>query len=144
MDRKEFIKTCGFACLGGSTISLLLQSCASGKSVAALITGDNLVVPKSDFAKKDTFHQYILVRNAQLKFPVYLFRFSETEYSALYMQCSHQGNELNAYGDRLVCSAHGSEFDTKGNVTNGPAIKPLRTFPVQTESDNILISLKKI
>ncbi len=144
MDRKEFIKTCGFACLGASAMGLLLQSCAAGKSVAAVITGDNLVVPKSDFVKKDKFHPYILVRNAQLKFPVCLFRFSETEYSALYMQCSHQGNELSAYGDRLVCSAHGSEFDNKGNVTSGPAIKPLRTFPVQLENENILISLKKI
>jgi Rieske Fe-S protein len=83
------------------------------------------------------------VNNPQLQYPIYVFRFSENNYTALYMQCTHQGNELTAYGEKLVCSAHGSEFDNTGNVTNGPASKPLRTFPIKLGSQNILISLKK-
>lgn len=143
MKRKEFIKTCGFGCLAATSIGTLLQSCVSSKSISAPISGDHIVVPKSEFTKKDDFLEYAVVRNEQLQFPIYVYRFSENEYSALYLKCTHQGNEVNAYGDKLVCSAHSSEFDNKGNVTVGPATLPLRSFPVHIENQNILISLKK-
>ncbi len=143
MKRKEFIKTCGYACLGATIIGTVLQSCVSTKTISANISGDNLIVPKTDFIKNEDYLKYVIVNNNNLQFPIYVFRFSETEYTALYLQCTHQGNELNAYGDKLVCSAHGSEFDNKGNVTNGPATKPLRSFPIQIDNQNLLISLKK-
>ena len=143
MERNEFIKTCGYACIGASSIGMLLQSCVSNKSITANIENENLVVPISDFLKDEAYLKYIIVRNNNLRFPIYVFRFSENEYTALYLQCSHQGNELNAYGDKLVCPAHGSEFNNKGMVTNGPATDPLRSFPIQISNPNILISLKK-
>lgn len=142
MKRKEFIRTCGLACLGATSLGVLLQSCMPTKSITATIDGDQLVIPKSDFIKKDGYYDYIVINNPRLQFPIALFRFATDEYSALLLQCSHQGNELNAYGDKLVCSAHGSEFDHKGNVTNGPATDPLRSFPIQLENNHILISLK--
>ncbi|MBL4605556.1 MAG: Rieske (2Fe-2S) protein [Flavobacteriaceae bacterium] len=144
MKRKEFLKTCGYACLGATTLGTLLQSCVSTKSITASISGDHLIIPKSNFVKKEEFLKYLVISNKNLQFPIYLFRFSENEYTALYLQCTHQGNEVNAHGDTLVCSAHGSEFNNKGKVTNGPATKPLRSFPIQIENQNILISLKKV
>jgi Rieske Fe-S protein len=86
--------------------------------------------------------QYLIVRNDALKFPIYLYRFSDTEYSALLMECSHQGNELQASGDHLHCSAHGSEFNNKGVVAQGPAEKNLRTFNVTADGDKIRIDLR--
>jgi nitrite reductase/ring-hydroxylating ferredoxin subunit len=77
-----------------------------------------------------------------LKFPVCVYRFSETSYTALYMRCPHQGAELQVFGDRLQCPAHGSEFDDKGVVKTGPADTNLRTFPVSINKDQLLISLK--
>lgn len=143
MTRKEFIKTCGYGCLGMSSIAVLLQSCVPMKDISAVLDHDHLIVPKSAFIKKDEYVEYLIVRNKNLQFPIYLFRFSEEEYTALYLQCTHQGNEVSAYGDKLVCSAHGSEFDNKGQVTNGPANKPLRSFPINTDNKNIFISLRK-
>lgn len=143
MDRKDFIKTCSFACLGATSASLILQSCVAGKNLSASIEGENLVVLKSSFIKQEDFLKYVIVRNESLQFPIYLFRISENEYTALYLKCTHQGMELNAYGDKIVCSAHGSEFNNKGTVTNGPAVDPLKSFPVLTDNQNILISLKK-
>lgn len=141
MKRKDFIKTCGLACLGATSIGVFLQSCVSTKNITATIDGNRMVVPTSDFSKKDGHYNYIVVSNSKLQFPIALFRFSTNEYSALYLQCTHQGNELNAYGDKLVCSAHGSEFDNKGNVTSGPATDALRSFPVKVLQDKIYISL---
>jgi Rieske Fe-S protein len=144
MNRKEFLKTFGCACLSVSALATLLKSCTPTKHITANIVDDSLVIPKTDFVKNDTHVEYIIVNNEKLQFPIYLFRFSEKEYSALYLQCTHQGNELNAYGDKLVCSAHGSEFDNKGIPTNGPATEPLRSFPVHTDYQNIIISLTTV
>lgn len=143
MDRTVFLKTCGYACLGASSIGMLLQSCVSAKNISANISGENLIISKSEFLNKEKYLNYIIVRNENLQFPIYVFRFSEIEFTALYLQCTHQGNELNAYGDKLVCSAHGSEFNNRGVATNGPAIEPLRSFPIDINNQNILISLKK-
>ena len=141
MHRKDFIKTCGLACLGATSVGMLLQSCVTTKNITAPIEGDQLVISKADFIRNKGHYNYIVVNNTKLQYPIALFRFSEENYTALYLQCTHQGNELNAYGDKLVCSAHGSEFDNKGNVTNGPATDALRSFPVKVLQDNLHISL---
>lgn len=143
MERKDFIKTCGFACLGGVMFSSLLESCGSTKIVSGAIYKSDLIVPLSSFIiKENSYRKYIVVHNDQLSYPVCLYRFSENEYSALFMRCSHQGAELQVFGDKLQCPAHGSEFTNKGVVRNGPADTNLRTFPVTIQKDQINISLK--
>jgi Rieske Fe-S protein len=148
MNRKEFIKTCGYACLGTSAFATLLQSCAGSKLISAEILGDDIIVPISDFqlskGNEVTYNKYVVIQNDLLQFPIYVYRFSESDYTALYMQCTHQGNELSAYGDKLVCSAHGSEFDNKGNVTKSPADSSLRSFPIKIGNEFLKISLKPL
>jgi Rieske Fe-S protein len=143
MERKDFLKTCGFACLGGTMLVSLLESCGSTKIISGNISKSDLVVPLSSFVNKDnTFRKYIVIHNDQLNYPVCLYRFNENEYSALLMQCTHQGTELQVFGDKLECPAHGSEFSNKGVVQNGPADTNLRTFPVTIQNNQINISLK--
>jgi Rieske Fe-S protein len=143
MERKDFIKTCGFACLGGVLFSSILEGCSGSKIIAGTIDHDNLVVPASVFGQdKSSIKKYVVVQHPQLKYPVCVYRFSETEYTALLMRCTHQGAELQVFGDRLECPAHGSQFSNKGQVKNGPADTNLRTFPVIIQNDQILISLK--
>lgn len=146
MNRKEFLKTCGFACLGAGSLSVILQGCAGSKIITAQLVGEYIVVPIAEFelVKKNekTMRKYLVVQNSKLKYPVCLYRNSDTDYTALLMQCTHQNNELTAYGDKLHCSAHGSEFDKNGKMTNGPAEKNLRSFPVIVEADQLKISLK--
>jgi len=146
MNRKEFIKTCGFACLGINTFGLLLQSCTSSKLMSAQIQGENIIVSLSDFEviknNEKTYRKYIIVQNEKLQYPIYLYRFSEKDYTALYMRCTHQGAELTAFGDKMVCSAHGSEFDNRGNAISMPADQPLKSFPITIENNFLKISLK--
>ena len=148
MDRKDFIRSCGFACVGGIGMATLMQSCTSTKILSGKISTDNLVVPISDFETKNGnntyFKKYIVVHNDMLQYPICVYRFNENEYSALWMQCTHQGTELQVFGDRLQCPAHGSEFDNKGSIQNGPADKKLRTFPITIEKDQLKISLKAV
>ena len=142
MERKEFLKTCGFACLSGSVLVGALEGCGASKMVTGTINNSNLVVPLASFQNKNSFNKYIVVQQEQLKYPICVYRFSETEYSALLMRCTHQGAELQVFGDKLECPAHGSVFNDTGKVQNGPADTNLRSFPVIVQNDQLLISLK--
>ena len=128
--------------------SLSLSGCVATHYTPGTIETNGVQVPKSEFIylKKDqpVNRLFIIVQNDKLGFPIYVYRFSDNEYSALWMQCSHQGNELQALGDQLHCPAHGSEFDNKGNVSQGPASHPLRSFPVKTDGDKIFIDLRAV
>jgi nitrite reductase/ring-hydroxylating ferredoxin subunit len=143
MQRKEFIKACGFACMGGTLFASILQSCSSIKSVSGTISDSDLVVPISSFQiNENSYKKYIVVHNEKLNYPICVYRFNENQYSALLMRCPHQGAELQVFGDRLQCPAHGSEFTDKGIVENGPADTNLRTFLVTIQKNQINISLK--
>ena len=148
MDRKNFIKTCGLACVGAVGMTPLLQGCSATKILSGKIIADDLVVSISDFETKNGnntyFKKYVVVNNDMLQYPICVYRFSEKEYSALWMRCTHQGTELQVFGDKLQCPAHGSEFDNIGAVQNGPADLKLRTFPITIEKDQLKISLKAV
>ena len=148
MDRKKFIKTCVYTCMCGSVLSTVLQSCTASKILSGNIIGDNLIVALKDFeANSDNdkqYKKYVIVQNELLQFPICVYRFNENEYHALWMRCTHQGNELQVFGDKLQCPAHGSEFDNTGIVRNGPADRSLRTFPVTVNNKQLKISLKAV
>lgn len=146
MDRKEFLKSCGFACLGAVGVSTLVQSCTAFKHVNAPIINNRLQVPLSGFlqqSKKEgtQYKRYIVVRNEQLNYPLVVYRNSENNYTALLMRCSHQFNELNVNGELLSCPAHGSEFNAKGEVVQGPAEMQLRSFITTADTQHLYIHL---
>jgi Rieske Fe-S protein len=143
VTRREFISKSCLACAGASLLSL--SGCAS-HYISGTVESNGISILKSEFSqtKKGTasYRTFLLVQHEQLEFPIYLYRFSETEYSALWMECTHQGAELQASGDFLHCPSHGSEFNNRGTVSNGPAEKNLRSFPINISGDKILIDLR--
>lgn len=147
MNRRTFLKDSCLACLGIATAGTFLASCKTMKHSSGELTNDGLLVPLKDFLAgkegQQQHHSYLVIRNEALQYPICVYRFTEQEYTALYMRCSHQGAELQAAGDRLHCPAHGSEFDNKGMVQQGPADEPLRSFPVRINGDQLFIDLRK-
>jgi cytochrome b6-f complex iron-sulfur subunit len=57
-------------------------------------------------------------------------RVSDSEYYALSMMCTHQGNTLNntITDGAIVCPLHLSKFNLKGDVLQGPAEDPLKRY----------------
>ena len=124
-------------------MTALLESCSGNKMIIGTIDNSDMVIPVSSFLfHKDGFRKYVVVQHEKLKYPICVYRFNETSYTALLMRCTHQGAELQVFGDRLQCPAHGSEFNNKGVVQNGPADTNLRTFPIALHNDQLYISLK--
>ncbi|MES2139956.1 MAG: Rieske (2Fe-2S) protein [Bacteroidota bacterium] len=145
MERRNFIKRCGavgISCLG---FSVLLDSCAGVHHVTGVVNNNSVQLSKSEFiVKKDdkiSFRKYIIMRVESSNFPIVIYRFSETEFKALLLRCTHQSNELNVNGDLISCSAHGSEFTNKGVVVQGPAEQSLKSFPVTMDENNIYLQL---
>lgn len=146
MKRKEFLKTCSLGCLGLIAGVSGLSSCAGTRYLQAALEEDFMLVPQEAFLinqdGQSTYRQYVVAYNDILQYPIAVFRFSETEYRALLMRCTHQGTELQVFGDRFQCPAHGSEFTNTGSVQNGPADSPLKAFPVQIEATILKINLR--
>ncbi len=146
MDRKEFIRTCGFACLGGATLAVLLESCAGTNYFAQTnYVNNQIAIPKNEFIKvtkdKSIQRKYVLVRHDKFSYPICVYKLDEENYSALLMQCTHKGCELQAQGDFLICPCHGSEFTNQGVVQNPPAEQDLQTLKISTDNENIYIYL---
>ena len=138
--RRDFIKKTASAsamlCCGLSGASLL-QSCGSVRQITAKIKDRSIHVSKTEF----TDNAFVVVSNMALPAPIYLYKVSEEEYTAFLMLCTHNDCELEATSRMLVCPCHGSEFDLKGNVTEGPAEKPLMEFDVVVGENEIKIVL---
>jgi Rieske Fe-S protein len=134
--------------MSAAAITGLISSCSSTRYISGKLGKDGLTIDKNEFVSKQRnkkgYLPFIIVRNEALQYPVCIYRFSENDYSALWMRCTHQGTELQASGDRLQCPAHGSEFDNQGAVKTGPADKALRSFPVTVSDNQIFIDLRAI
>ena len=85
--------------------------------------------------------KYVLLKSDKFNFPICIFKIGEDTYSALLMECTHNGCELQPQGDNLLCPCHGSEFSNKGVVQNPPAEENLKTFTIKTDNENIYIQL---
>lgn len=148
MDRRIFLKNSCTACLSVTGLAVVLSSCSSTRYISGTLGKDGLTIDTKEFIinkeGKTSFLPFIIIRNESLQYPICLYRFNEGEYAALWMRCTHQGTELQVSGDYLQCSAHGSEFDNKGTVKNGPADRNLRNFPVTKNGNQLFIDLRAI
>lgn len=142
MDRKTFIKKCFLACLGTSTAFSLLNSCTVHNRILGEIEGEYLTLSLNNFEQKNAFKKHIIVEHPLLNYPIVVYRLSANDYKALLMKCTHQGAELQIFGDVLECPAHGSEFDRLGHVLNGPADQNLHSFPTQIFNNQLKIKLQ--
>jgi 3-phenylpropionate/trans-cinnamate dioxygenase ferredoxin component len=70
----------------------------------------------------------------------------EDEIFALEDRCSHKDFPLSEGevddGGRLECVFHGAKFDVRsGRAVQLPAIRPVRTFPVEVRDDEIYVDV---
>jgi len=64
---------------------------------------------------------------------------TKSGFAALSLVCTHLGCTVEANAKGFACPCHGSHFDPNGNVTHGPAMKPLTSLRIEITDDNNLI-----
>ncbi|WP_176599214.1 MULTISPECIES: Rieske (2Fe-2S) protein [Sphingobium] len=77
---------------------------------------------------------------------ILIFRLGE-EVHALENRCTHLDFPLDGgrqIGSDIICRKHGARFDIRtGKATAGPAVDPLRRFPVRVLSGRIEVQATK-
>ncbi|MEV4051870.1 Rieske 2Fe-2S domain-containing protein [Amycolatopsis sp. NPDC049688] len=68
----------------------------------------------------------------------YLVRPSTDTFLAFLAACTHQGCPVTPADSGFRCPCHGSTFDGNGQVTAGPATKPLTKVPVQVVDGQVV------
>ncbi|MBI5117318.1 Rieske 2Fe-2S domain-containing protein [Candidatus Poribacteria bacterium] len=73
--------------------------------------------------------------------PTVVIRVSEKQVHALSAVCTHLGCIVKWDGSKrlLVCPCHAATFDVNGNVTAGPAPKPLASYHTKITPDEVII-----
>ena len=141
-SRRDFIKTSCAACaltVGASSfLSILLSSCGTALPVVKLASDAGSITVSADSFLTS---KQIIVREKKLPFDILLVKKTDGTYNALYMQCTHADQQLNANNTGLQCNLHGSTFDLEGNVTRQPALRPLRKFKTEIKDSNLIIYL---
>ena len=147
--RREFLvdsaKTAGVI-ISGTAIAALLNSCSEDSDpVSANGTGQKVTL---DLAQS----QYNALTNVGGSVALgggspagvpsngaLIYRKSETEFIVLDRTCTHQGCQVNGFNSQGIsnCPCHGSQYNTDGNVVQGPAPNALKRYSA-TLSGNML------
>lgn len=138
--RRAFLRDTCTACLGTAFMGLTfsqLTSCASLPVYKTNLSGKSVSVPFTSFAES----RLVIVRDMQVAYDILVVKKSDSDYSALYLKCTHQENPLTATETGLFCSAHGSRFDLDGNVLKEPALQPLKKFKTGIMDQALVIDL---
>ena len=141
-DRRAFLKqSCGlcFGLVGLGALATQLTSCAALPVVKADSNNGQFTVPLTSFTEKS---KVVIVRNPQLEYDIAVVKNSDSDYTALQMKCTHQDNALTVTQTGLYCASHGSSFDLRGNVTQEPALAPLKKYKTELTNTSIIINTK--
>ena len=136
MNRKTFIRQCTFI-----TAGIALPACIVTQSRQGLIKNGVLYLVRSNLPM-DKLPATAIIHQPELAFPILLYQTEPEKILAIWMKCTHQGVELQLYGDKLVCQAHGSEFQRNGSVLAGPASEALRKLQTAIDATYIKIYLQ--
>ncbi|HVW59544.1 MAG TPA: Rieske (2Fe-2S) protein [Puia sp.] len=142
MQRRDFIRsTCNMCMLLTAGAFLpTLSGCgpAAYKVINTEIHDNQVEIPLAGFAQSPLQ----LVRPKGWMYSIAVRKKEDNTYTALLLKCTHQDNQLTPAANGYSCSLHGSAFNTAGRVTKGPAERPLKEYPVTTDTTNLIIHLK--
>jgi len=141
MQRRAFIKSSCNICLLLTAGAILptLSGCSPAYKVINTEIHDNQVeIPLAGFAQSPLQ----LIRPKGWLYSIAVRKKEDNTYSAFLLKCTHQDNQLAPAPNGYSCSLHGSTFNVEGHVTKGPAERPLKEYPVTTDTTNLIIHLK--
>lgn len=128
--------------MGLTGFASLLESCASAYQViktSSSATANVLKIPLSTFTEQV---KMVVLRDDQLSEDLLLVK-NQKGFKALVLSCTHENSPLYATDTRIICNAHGAQFDFNGQVIKEPALYPLDEYKTEIINNNINIYLNK-
>jgi len=71
--------------------------------------------------------------------PVYVLALDDGGFAAVSPICTHRGCTVEVQRSALVCPCHGSTYDRRGRVVQGPAERDLQAYPTRVTEDGVLL-----
>lgn len=106
-------------------------------SEGIMVSNDSVVIDISKATALNTTGGWLLIASAQM-----LVLNTGNGFSSLTSVCTHSGCDRNwtFTSNQFVCTCHSSRFTTSGEVVNGPATRPLRSFSNSLSGNTLTIS----
>jgi Rieske Fe-S protein len=148
-SRREFLKISG-ATVGAVGVASMCSGCAwfNRKDVQVEAKADATSV-RVEFTEHPALKEpngFIRIKARGGDLRIIAVRVPDGPVVALSMTCTHWSCDVNWVADKkeLDCPCHGSRFDTRGQVLEGPADEPLAVFPVTEDADGVVIGLDPV
>ena len=153
MDRRIFIKkSCQCAAITALPLGMLgITACSdSGNPVSEVEIDEVIVDDKISFIFDLTNESLLPLQtvgssvvtsgNEIDSSGLLLLRLSETEVVVFSRSCTHSGASVNSFQNGIsLCSSHGSEFNTSGDVVTGPATRSLKKYESTLDGTDLTI-----
>jgi cytochrome b6-f complex iron-sulfur subunit len=146
-SRREFLfgtlKSAGTIAIGSYTLALV-NACTNPTSSNDEKESDGLKIDisQAENAALQTVGGVIALASNEIDSKgLFVIRSSDAEVRTFSRECTHQGCTVNPFfGNNATCGCHGSQFNKSGEVTKGPASKPLKEYNANLDGDIITIT----
>lgn len=144
ITRLEFLRYIGAGCICAALGTV--AGCAGIPVYRAQVSGGRASLSETEFdlLLEDREDKAVLVRPAGDYEAVILVRTETHAYRAISAVCTHQSCEVRFQNGGIRCPCHGSSFTLSGEVTRGPAKKPLPVYNVTVAKGVIEIDLTRV
>jgi len=133
--RRDFLRQAAAATMAGAVAGFALEKAAKADEIAPAAAHQELHLPlNGELAKIGGFTIVDVKENNESR-KVIVARVDANTLAACSAICTHKGCEVEYDGNakEWSCPCHGSRFALDGQVTNGPAKKPLEQFKAALE-----------
>lgn len=128
----------------GGTVGLVLTGCAGSTQAwepkpVDVGEGGLVELPLKDYPELVTPGGMVALRPGKARKPVLVQRLEKDSVRVLSLRCTHLGCTVRWDNDeqRLRCPCHGSRFDDRGAVLEGPAKEALPAYRSELAGDTI-------
>jgi Rieske Fe-S protein len=137
LDRRDFLTSATLA-----SVAAILAACSgSGLTGTDITPGPSSITVKlSDFPSLGVVGGIAAVGTVNVS-PVAIVRTAQSSYVALSRICTHQTCVIDLVSNGFSCPCHGSRFNSQGNVTQGPATRPLTRLSAVLSADGTSLTV---
>jgi Rieske Fe-S protein len=124
------------AATGAATLGTCLTACGEDQGLDVLRR--DLTLQLSDHPELETEGQSALIE-AGLRAPIAVTLLGPGDYLVTGTECNHQGCPVERSGPGWGCTCHGARFLLDGQISRGPATKPLTRYQWTLDGDQLTI-----
>lgn len=143
LSRRDFLGHCA-SMIQGITVIGIVAPIAAGCGDDGPTGGGNTETVTFDVSSLTADGQAVITnKTGSDTFRIMIVRVGEGDYRALSIRCTHESCEVpvpDSNGE-IICPCHGSRYNIRGEVTNGPAAQNLKSYQLTYNANDETVSV---